>query len=301
MAHEFGNISSWTRDKLDRVREYLDRYMVAMKNQPFHLEYIDAFAGTGYVNRKFQVAAESLFDSGETVSLREFIDGSARLALQTNPTFSKYTFIERHRRRCNELAKLKEEFPAIANSIVIVNGEANLHVQEICRDNWIASYRRAVMFLDPYGTQVNWKTIKAIANTKAIDLWLLFPIGTVNRLLNKNGQIIETRTQRLDQLFGDREWYSNFFEENIEKTLFGTEAKRIVKIASFDKIAAYFIDKLKTVFAEVAPKPLFLRNSMNSPIFLLCFAAGNPKGAPIAVKIAQSILDKKQNGSQIFN
>lgn len=93
MAHEFGNISAWTKDKLDRVQEYLDRYMVAMKNQRFRLEYIDAFAGTGYVNRKFQVAAESLFDSGETVSLKEFIDGSARLALQTTPPFSKYTFM----------------------------------------------------------------------------------------------------------------------------------------------------------------------------------------------------------------
>lgn len=186
-----------------------------------------------------------------------------------------------------------DEFPALSGSINVVNGEANLHVQKICRDDWISSYRRAVMFLDPYGTQVNWATIKAIANTRAIDLWLLFPIGTVNRLLNKDGQIIESRIRRLNQLFGDDEWYRAFFEEYIDKTLFGTESKRIVKITSFEKISAYFVAKLKTVFAEVASNPLILRNSTNSPIFLLCFAAGNPKGGPIAVKIAQSILDKK--------
>jgi hypothetical protein len=27
------------------------------------------------------------------------------------------------------------------------------------------------------------------------------------------------------------------------------------------------------------------------PIYLLCFAAGNPKGAPTAVKIAKDILE----------
>lgn len=301
-SHDFGNIGAWTKDKLDRVEEYLDRYMVALKNQRFQLEYIDAFAGTGYVSRKFQVGAESLFETEETVNLREFIDGSARIALRTNPPFSKYTFIEKHSKRCRELLKLKEEFLHLADSIEVINDEANRRIQEICGDDWIGRHRRGVMFLDPYGTQVSWKTIEAIANTRAIDLWLLFPIGTVNRLLNRDGQIVESRTLALDTLFGDNQWYENFFEEQVHSQLFGNTGKKIVKIASFDRIADYFLNRLKTVFADVAPNPLFLRNSMNSPIFLLCFAAGNPNGAPIAVRIAQSILSKrKKNGTQITN
>ncbi len=36
--------------------------------------------------------------------------------------------------------------------------------------------------------QVDWKTIEAVAATKAIDLWLLFPLGVgVNRLLTRSG------------------------------------------------------------------------------------------------------------------
>jgi hypothetical protein len=31
-------------------------------------------------------------------------------------------------------------------------------------------------------------------------------------------------------------------------------------------------------------------NSKNDPLYLLCFAVGNKKGAPIAIKIAQDIL-----------
>lgn len=267
--------------------------MVVMSKQRFHLEYIDAFAGTGYVNGKVEVASQSLFDSSPTTSLRDFIDGSARLALQTSPPFSRYTFIESHRNRCNELLKLRTEFPALSNRIAIIHGEANVHVQHICSKDWLSAFRRAVMFLDPYGTQVSWQTIRAIADTKAIDLWMLFPLGTVNRLLNKNGQINDKRVARLNHLFGDEAWYGAFFEEYTERMLDGAEAKRVVKVASFEKIVEYFVAKLKTVFPEVAPTPLILRNSTNSPIFMLCFAAGNPTGAPIAVKIAQSILNKK--------
>ena len=37
----------WTIDKLDILERYLDAYTTALKNQPFKLMYIDAFAGTG--------------------------------------------------------------------------------------------------------------------------------------------------------------------------------------------------------------------------------------------------------------
>lgn len=294
MAHEFGNIDSWTKEKLERVKEYLDRYLVALKNQDFRLEYIDAFAGTGYVTGKFTVPAQTLFDTEETISLKNFIDGSARVALQTSPPFSQYIFIERHQTRFQELARLRKEFPKLASSIKLVNAEANGYVQRMCRDNWISARRRAVMFLDPYGTQVTWETIKAIAETHAIDLWILFPIGTVNRLLNRNGRIIEGRKQRLNMLFGEEGWFETFYQIQERRVLFTNEVEeRYVKRASFETIAEYFVRRLATVFEAVAPNPLLLKNSANSPIFLLCFAAGNPAGASIAVRIAQHILGKK--------
>ena len=44
--HIFGGV--WTEQKLERVAKYLRAYTTALKNQPFELLYIDAFAGTGY-------------------------------------------------------------------------------------------------------------------------------------------------------------------------------------------------------------------------------------------------------------
>ena len=40
----------WTFEKLDILESYLDAYTTVLKNKPFKLIYIDAFAGTGYIN-----------------------------------------------------------------------------------------------------------------------------------------------------------------------------------------------------------------------------------------------------------
>jgi len=63
-----------------------------------------------------------------------------------------------------------------------------------------------------------------------------------------------------------------------------------VKLANFDSIGAFFVGRLKTVFEGVAENPLPLRNSREVPLYLLCFAAANPRGASTAVNIAQHIL-----------
>jgi len=84
------------------------------------------------------------------------------------------------------LLKLKEEFKDKEKKIDLINTDANSWIIDRC-NNYKWQNNRAVLFLDPYGMQVNWETIKAIANTEAIDLWYLFPFGIgVNRLLKKD-------------------------------------------------------------------------------------------------------------------
>ena len=185
----------------------------------------------------------------------------------------------------------------MASRIEIIHGEANTEVQKLCSEDWIGQRRRGVMFLDPYGTQVTWETIEAIASTKAIDLWILLPIGTINRLLNRDGRIQKGRKRRLDTLFGDDQWFERIYETTERTSLFSQVPSTINLKTSdpFGLIVKYFIGRLQTVFAEVADNPLVMKNSTNSPIFLLGFAAGNAKGAPIAVRIAQHLLGKKQS------
>jgi three-Cys-motif partner protein len=218
-----------------------------------------------------------------------FLDGSTRLALKTEPRFDRYVFIERNAERCKQLEALKFEFPHLASDIQIRCGDANTEIQDLCRKDWTS--HRAVLFLDPYGMQVEWQTIEAIAGTKAIDLWLLFPLGIgVNRLLTKSGEIPESWRRRLDLLLGTRDWYEEFYRVESTPTLFG-DADRVVK-ATTETIGRYFNERLKSVFAAVAEEPKVLRNSTNCPLYLLCFAVGNEQGAPVALRIANHLLKK---------
>ena len=57
-------------------------------------------------------------------------------------------------------------------------------------------------------------------------------------------------------------------------------------------IEDYFKTRLRTIFARVADNTVRLKNSKNIPLYLLFFMAGNERGAPIAVKIAESIMSR---------
>lgn len=299
-AHSFGG--DWTSKKLAVIKQYLDAYLDALKNQPFKTAYIDAFAGTGYrtMRREREEDATTgtlLFPDLATEEPQQLLDGSARLALKARgsgsadqpPRFNNFIFIERDADRCRELERLKTEFPDLADDIRVEPGDANTEIQKLCAKRW--SGRRAVLFLDPYGMQVEWQTIEAVAKTKAIDLWLLFPLGIgVSRLLTRSGEIPQGWRTRLDKLLGTTNWYDEFYRVEHTPDLFGNDEERVVK-ATNETIARYFNDRLKTIFpANGVAEPGVLRNSSNNPLYLLCFAAGNDKGAPVAVRIASHIL-----------
>lgn len=281
---------NWTEEKLVRVKKYLTAYTTIMKKQPFRFAYIDAFAGTGYRNLKQESnPTDLMFPEFSEHEPQLFLKGSAQIALETEPRFDTYIFIEKEESRFEDLKILREAYPK--DDILLINDDCNVYLQELClKRNWTKN--RAVLFLDPFGMQVQWQTIVAIAQTKAIDLWLLFPLGVaVNRLLKKDGNIDPVIQQKLTLLFGTDDWYDAFYEKQTVRNLFGEES-RIKKVTSFDGIRRYFVQRLKLIFSAVADNPLALTNSKNVPLYLLCFASGNPKGSTTAVKIAQYILNQ---------
>ncbi|MGB3977138.1 MAG: three-Cys-motif partner protein TcmP [bacterium] len=226
---QFGG--DWTEAKLKVLEGYLQAYTTALKDKPtagkpFKKGYIDAFAGTGYREERFvnsetsDVSQTLLFPEIAESEAQKLLDGSARIALKTKPRFDKYIFIESSATRCNQLEELKREFPDLADDISVRHGNANNEIQDICNRNWKS--HRAVLLLDPFGMQVEWKTIEAIAQTKAIDLWMLFPLGmAVNRLLKRSGEISESWRLRLDSIFGTNDWYDKFYKVETQRTLFG--------------------------------------------------------------------------------
>jgi three-Cys-motif partner protein len=200
--------------------------------------------------------------------------------------FHKYVFIEKNAERCSDLRTLKEDFPQIADRIEVHQADANEEIRRICKQDWRQD--RAVLFLDPYGTQVPWKTIEIIAGTRAIDLWVLFPIGAVVRMLPRDGEVPDSWRLVLDDLLGRRDWQNEFYRRT-SPPLFPEVG--LVERVSVEVIREYFLRRLATRFAGVASRPAELRNSKNSLLYLFCFAVGNERGAPNALKIANYILD----------
>jgi three-Cys-motif partner protein len=292
-APQFGG--GWTDEKLQILAGYLRSYTSALKNAPFSTVYVDAFAGSGY--RELRTAAATGNEAASNLLFPDIADpepqgllrGSAKLALDTEPRFGEYVFIEKNAERCTQLEELRSAHPALASSIRVLQGEANEELVSLCRErDWRS--QRAVLFLDPFGTEVRWETIEVVAATKAIDMWVLFPVGMgVNRLLKRSGEVPPSWRARLDDLLGTKKWYDEFYKVERVPTLFGQDEEHVVK-ATTETIGAYFNERLKGIFDGVAANPRILRNSRNSPLYLLCFAAGNAKGAPIALRIAEHLL-----------
>jgi len=294
--HKFGG--DWTEIKLSRLRKYLIQYRriftVNEKARYFKTWYVDAFAGTGSFSSSEADAAseqavfEDVYADSDTTKYR---DGSAKIALALPEPFEHYLFIEKSKGRVSALKQtIEREHSALLPRCDFRPGDANTILKAWCKErDW--QKERAVVFLDPYGMQVEWSTIEALAATKGIDLWYLFPLGVgVSRLLKHRGEIDEAWKRRLDLLFGTPEWSNEFYRVTVsEPNLFGETHETRERDAPVEKIAAFIQARLAAVF-EKAAKGLVLRNSRQSPLYLLCFAASNTRGAETALRIAQSIL-----------
>jgi len=286
----------WTDIKQNVLEKYLRAYTQIFKSNPkaryYRTVYVDAFAGSGFraVRQKENVSRQGLFFEVLKQREQEARKGSAMLALELPNKFDAYIFIERKPEYAQSLRNaIRANHQNLLTSCTIREGDANELLQRWCRDeDW--RRQRGVVFLDPYGMDVEWNTIKVIARTRALDMWVLVPLGIgINRLLQKDRMPGPGWSRRLTRFFGDDSWktlYSTF----IPRGLFENEAEVTRRTARSADIAQYTIDRFKTEFVAVLEPPLVLRNSTNSPMFLLCFAVGNRVGAKAGLKIARDII-----------
>ena len=290
-VHRFGG--DWTEEKLIRLRKYLHAYTIIFdrNKQAQYLTtfYVDAFAGTGSrsTQAKDSGSTLALFDEDESSNIQSFYKGSAQVALDIEPSFDHYLFIDSNPAFVQELEALKVKYPDKANRIDVTQAEANSYLQRWCRRmDW--GRNRAVVFLDPYGMAVSWDTVAALGRTRAIDLWVLLPLAqAINRMLPREGLPMTAWGNRLTAFFGTAQWLEAFYRPSAQPGLFD-DAAGFEKQANFESIGVFFAERLKTVFPQVAGNSLMLMNSRNVPIFALYFAASDGT----AVKIANHILGR---------
>ena len=285
-AQKFGG--PWSLIKTEMVEKYVRFFNTALKekpskDRPFERVYIDAFAGTGaftYVKEDSQV---SLF--GPRDPSKDIHDGSALRALRAEPPFDRIIFIEAEKDNVEALRALikRSGHP----NATVEHGDANQILKTLCaREAW--KNRRGVIFLDPFGMNVEWSTLQAIAATKALDVWFLFALaGTVRNLPRVASQLDASKRSAVTRVLGTEEWFDRFYKTipSRQNTVWGAPAPAVVRrTATVNDIEAYVRERLRTIFSHVEP-PRRLKGPGNKSLFSLFFAVANPAAG--AVRLAQ--------------
>lgn len=281
---KFGSTDSTGR-KLDVIEEYLSMYQRALSKTGLATIYIDGFAGSGEVlpeDRNQELSEEpDLLDN----DVRTVLAGSAERAVNVRPQFDRYVFIDQ-RRKCVEALKrrLVGKLPADRSNYEI--GDANAKIKEICLgERW--RFQRGIVLLDPFGNQVEWSTVEAIAETEAIDLWYLFPAGLgVFRQISNIGTVGPFSEASITKMFGTDDWKSAFLRPSVQEDLFARQPRH-EKVVTPESAAEFMIGRLKSVFKGSVLDEMIPLGKHAYASFYLLFASGNP--SPPARELAKTL------------
>jgi three-Cys-motif partner protein len=282
--YEFGG--QHTELKLSIIEKYLQAYSSALRNKFSQLWYIDAFAGTGKRTVKVEARGGDLFESEvpESVEQRR---GSAQIAIDIQPQFQRLIFIESKQRYCKALRELAAQHPG--RDIVVVEEDANLSIQkELKGSEWTSA--RAVLFLDPYGMEVEWETLVAIAATKAIDVWFLFSLsGLYRQATRKSEKITEEKRAALTRMFGSDQWERELYSDKGQGDMFGGGPRQ--REYDVKGLERYVRQRLETVFPKVfEPLALPVNKAPQRFSLFLCISNSEARAVTLATKIASHIL-----------
>ncbi len=282
---------AWTEKKLSAFSKYVWSYLTIMKANPYWKTiYFDGFAGSG---SKEKILKTEIYKQLKITDEEErTYQGSAErvLTIKDDLTFDFYYFIDKSESNIKELELRLSNNKQNLNGkkIVYKFGDANQWIIELAKALKDPKFA-ALVFLDPFGMQINWDSIKEFKGTRS-DVWILVPTGViVNRLLEKSGEL--KHIEKLESFFGMsvKDIKAIFYKQEVKPTLFEEEITTITKIEKpIEKIAEIYAQQMKTIWKNVT-KPLRLNNSTGSPIFHFVFASNNIKAYNIAKDIIKNI------------
>lgn len=287
MAQKRFGSAGTTGRKLDVIGEYLSMYQKALQNTPFSTVYIDGFAGSGEV--PLAESKEDLFDE----DVQTVIAGSADRAMRVQPPFDRYVFIDK-RKQCIDALRAKFGSTPHADRVRCIQGDANEHIQHICK-SWQWRSQRGVVLLDPFGSQVSWATIESIesiATTAALDLWYLFPAGlSVFRQTSAAGTVDPTHSPSITRLFGNEDWKTAFLTPSRQPDLFD-ESENREKTVTPESATLFMIERLKSVFRGGVMEEMIPLGKHAYPSYYLLFAWGNesPRAQALASRLSKAAI-----------
>lgn len=270
MEFKFDQVGRWTEIKLEILRKYAKAYSTILSSQRVPLEhfYIDGFSGAGMHFSK---------------ATGEPLEGSPTIALQIEPPFRRYFFVDLDG---DKLAFLRRSV-GDRSDVELLEGDCNgALLESVFPQVTYQQYRRALCLLDPYGLQLDWEVIFAAGRSGTIELFLNFPVMDMNRnaLFRDSERATPEQKERMTRFWGDESWFDAVYDRSPQIGLF-QDREEWLKGTNAD-VAEAFRQRLKQVagFRHV-PRPLPMKNSNGAVVYYLFFASQKPVGGNIVEQI----------------
>jgi three-Cys-motif partner protein len=266
----FDEIGIWSELKLEIVENYGAAYTKAFANQPkLKKYYVDAFSGAGvHVSKR---------TGGQ-------VEGSPARALNVSPPFDHFYFIDMNAEKTKRLATLCSG----RADVTIITDDATSYLRKLLPTIQYANYNRALCLLDPYGLHLDWEVMRQAGHSKAVDLFLNFPVMDMNRnaIWRSPENAPTDGIERMNRFWGDQSWRQAAYVESKQSDLFS--GPELIKQDNAAIVKA-FQERLQNVANfEFVPDPLPMRNRNNAVVYYLFFASQKP----VAKKIIEDIFKK---------
>lgn len=273
----FDEIGYWSEIKLDILRRYATEYskiISAQRDPSFIHVYIDGFAGSGLHLSKASGA---------------LVPGSPMIALQIQPPFNHYYFVDIEAAKIQQLEEVAGQRPEVE----LCQGDCNeVLLKRVFPQVRYEEYRRGLCVLDPYGLHLDWEVIQEAGRARSIEIFLNFPVTDMNRnVLRRDPEGVSPKqASRMTRFWGDESWRDIAY--STQPGLFGD----IQEKANMEVIAEAFRNRLKGVACfEYVPQPVLMRNRRRGPLYYLYFAAHKP----VAAKIVRDIFNKYRKRGEV--
>jgi three-Cys-motif partner protein len=273
----------WTERKLAILEQYLPAFTTASCRQSPERIYIDAFAGEG---------------SGTSRTTGEEFDASARLALQTQPPFTRLIFCERPRTAKQLREKLQRDFPGRLSDFEVLT-DCNVAIPNVLKQlradglYWAATFA----FIDPYGMEVAFSTLRALADFKRgyrhpgspkpefkAEIWLYFPSTAIERSVAADDRRGIPPPQRLaTRVFGTDQW--DVIHQLRARQLLSAERAR-------EEYVNLMRWQLEHVLGYRWTHPLQVNDLRNRPVYHMILATDNQAGNDIMSGIYRKITNE---------
>ncbi len=254
---ELMEVGNWSQKKYKLVGKYCDIFTSGMRNK-WNLVYIDLFCGPGFVKNK---------QSGAIMK------NSALIAMSLKHKFDYYALNDFKKANCLALeARIKKAHPDI--NYKIFNLDANERIDEIIKD--IPQFDNSkpdlfFCFLDPFSLNLNFDTVKSLANLQS-DFLILHALQMDAR--RNVVKYHEQENETVQNFLGDKQWRKKYINKKYVQ-------KDFTKFLSEE-----YDSSMGTLGYEPAKKEI-IKNSQGNGIYYLAFYSKHSRGLDFFEKITK--------------